>query len=66
MDEYQRTTIRLPKELHLACRIKALKAGITLTDVVTYLLVEWVGGGLELPGEAGEPETAKEQEPESG
>jgi hypothetical protein len=58
MDEYQRTTIRLTKELHLASRIKALRTGVSLTEAITRFLEEWVAGRLELP----EPEEEEDKE----
>jgi predicted HicB family RNase H-like nuclease len=37
-----KTTIRLPKELHTAAKIKAVKQGRSLSAVIREFLEEWV------------------------
>lgn len=36
--------LRIPKSVHLAARVKALQAGIDLSEVVRRLLQKWVAG----------------------
>ena len=49
MEDYQRTTVRLERSLHLAARIKALQTRVTLTEVISRFLEAWVAGEIELP-----------------
>lgn len=41
-------TIRVPKELHKAARMKALESDVTLSDAVREFLRRWVEGEIEL------------------
>ncbi len=56
MPEDHKTLIRLPKELHLEARIKALREGKTLSAVIRELLTRW----LEEPARGAE---VKKSEP---
>ncbi len=42
MAEEHKTVIRLPKELHIEARIKALREGKTLSGVIRDLLEQWL------------------------
>ena len=54
-----KTTIRIPKELLKAARVKALEAEVPLSKVMRELLTLWVSGEIELPKrEEPEQETA--------
>jgi hypothetical protein len=48
-EEYHKTTIRMPLDLHKAARIKAIETNTTVSDVVRECLRLWVAGELELP-----------------
>ncbi len=37
-DAYQRTTVRLPKELHLWVRMEALRQGVTAAELIITAL----------------------------
>jgi predicted HicB family RNase H-like nuclease len=41
-------TIRIPKELHKAARMKALELDVTLSEAVREFLRLWVAGDVEL------------------
>ena len=42
-------TIRIPKELHKAAKVKAVELDIKLSEVVRELLGLWVADQIELP-----------------
>ena len=54
-----RTTIRIPKELHKAARLKALELDITFSEAIRELLGMWVQGKIELPTRPKENEPPK-------
>lgn len=41
-DKITNMNLRLPKELHLAAKKRAVNSGITLSQAVRLLLAEWV------------------------
>ena len=51
MDTDHKTTIRMPKDLNKAARIKAIETDTTLSDVVREFLALWVAGKIELPAQ---------------
>jgi hypothetical protein len=51
MTDDHKMTIRLPKELHKAVKIKAIESDITLSEAIRKLLGGWVSGKVELPEE---------------
>ena len=48
-----RTTINIPDAMMPTARIKALREGTTLSEVLRDLLARWVSGAVSLPCEPG-------------
>jgi len=49
-DSEHKTTIRMPKELHKAARVKAIESDAeSLSEVVRELLKLWIAGEIDLP-----------------
>jgi predicted HicB family RNase H-like nuclease len=44
-----RMTIRIPKELHKAAKIKSAESEVGLSEAVRKLLTLWIEGTIELP-----------------
>ena len=55
MAEIKRIMVRVPADLHKAVRIKAVKEGRTVSEVIREFLEEWVKG---------EPTEEEEKSPE--
>ena len=49
-------TIRVPKELHKAARMKALESDVTLSEAIREFLRRWVKGEIELLTQEETPE----------
>jgi hypothetical protein len=48
-DREHRTTVRMPESLSRRCRVKAVKLGVPLSEVIRTLLEKWERGEIELP-----------------
>ncbi len=48
-DSDHKMTLRIPRELHKAARLKAVESDMTLSDAVREFLRLWVAGQVELP-----------------
>jgi len=42
-------TVRIPRELHKAAKVKAVQSDVTLSEAVREFLRLWVAGEIELP-----------------
>jgi len=48
-DSEHKMTIRIPRELHKAAKIKAVESEIDLSKVIRELLSLWVVGQIKIP-----------------
>ncbi len=55
-EQEHRTTVRMPRELNVKARIKALKSNTDLSKVIREFLELWVTGEIVLPSESKEDE----------
>jgi predicted HicB family RNase H-like nuclease len=58
--EDHKMTIRIPRELHKAAKVKAAESDVTLSEVVREFLRMWMAGQIELPSQAKEEEESQE------
>lgn len=42
-------TVRIPREIHKAAKLKAIEADVTLSEAVRELMRLWADGQIELP-----------------
>ena len=59
MSDDHKLTVRIPKAVHIAVRVKALQEEILLSEVVRRLLQKWVAGEVVL--DEPPPETTVER-----
>ncbi len=59
---FQAFSIRLPSELHMAARLKSVRTGKTLNEIVNEKLAEWVKEPEPQP-EPAEPKTRRTKSP---
>ena len=55
-DEEHKTTVRMPRDLHKAARVKAIEDDVSLSEAIRRLVQGWVAGEIQLPAEEEEPE----------
>jgi hypothetical protein len=53
-DEIQKTTVRTPLPLHKAAKIKAIREGTNISEVIRAFLYLWVKGEVPTPRVANE------------
>jgi Arc/MetJ-type ribon-helix-helix transcriptional regulator len=57
-DSEHKTTIRIPKELHKAARVKVIESDAeSLSRVIRELLKLWIEGEIDLPTRVEEEQT---------